>query len=49
MRMSLWGKQMNLVSEGDMIEIENGEVANYKGELQLRIGKSGNLRVVKRT
>jgi replication factor A1 len=48
-RMSLWNEQVNMVSKDDVIEIENGEVANYRGELQLRIGRSGNLNVVERT
>lgn len=46
-RMSLWNQQVNMVSKDAVVLIENGEVANYKGELQLRIGKSGNLRVTK--
>jgi replication factor A1 len=49
MRMCLWNEQVNMVSKGDVIEIENGEVANYRGELQLRIIRGKSLSVVKRT
>ncbi len=45
MRMSLWNQQIAKVSEGDEINIQKGRVASYKGNLQLRIGKNGNLRI----
>jgi len=48
-RMSLWNEQVDMVSMNDVIEIENGEVANYRGELQLRIGRTGSLSVIERT
>ena len=41
-RMSLWNKQIDMMSEGDTIKIENGMVARFRGELQLRIGRSGS-------
>jgi len=46
-RMSLWNRQIHKVSEGDEVNIENGSVASFRGELQLRIGKSGTLSTVK--
>jgi replication factor A1 len=48
-RMCLWNEQINMVSKDDVIEIGNGEVANYRGELQLRIRRNGNPSVIKRT
>jgi len=48
-RMCLWNEQIKTVSKDDVIEIENGEVANYRGELQLRIRRTGSLSVIKRT
>jgi len=42
-RMSLWNEQINMVSEGDSIKVENAKVARFKGELQLRIGRNGSL------
>jgi replication factor A1 len=46
--MSLWNEQIGTVSKHDVIEIENGKVANYRGKLQLRIGRTGSLSVIKR-
>jgi hypothetical protein len=46
-RMSLWNEQINDISKGDVIEIKNGAVASFKGKLQLRIRRSGSLRVIK--
>ena len=47
-RMCLWNEYIKTVSKHDVIEIENGEVSNYRGELQLRIRRNGNLSVIKR-
>ena len=44
-RVSLWNQQINAVSEGDEIDIENGRVASFRGELQLRIGRNASLGV----
>jgi replication factor A1 len=46
-RMNLWNEQINMVSEGDLIKIENGAVANFRGELQLRIGKYGKITIIR--
>ncbi len=46
-RISLWNQQINTISEGDVINIENGKVARFRGERQLRIGRHGNLTVNK--
>ncbi|MDH5441241.1 MAG: OB-fold nucleic acid binding domain-containing protein [Candidatus Bathyarchaeota archaeon] len=43
MRMSLWNRQIEMVSEGDVIEIRNGRVVSFKGERQLRVGKYGEI------
>jgi replication factor A1 len=45
-RMNLWNRQINMVSQGDLIKIENGTVARFRGERQLRIGKHGKITVV---
>jgi replication factor A1 len=45
-RMNLWNQQINMVSEGDLVKIENGTVASFRGERQLRIGKHGRITVV---
>ena len=46
-RMALWNLQIDKVSEGDIIMIENCRVASFRGERQLRIGKHGKITVVK--
>ena len=48
-RMNLWNRQINMVSQGDLIKIENGTVARFRGERQLRIGKHGKITVVQDT
>jgi len=45
-RMSLWNRQINTVSKGDIIKIQNGTVTRFRGDLQLRIAKNGGLNVI---
>ena len=47
-RMNLWNHQINMVSDGDVIKIENGTVASFRRERQLRVGKHGRITVVER-
>lgn len=46
-RMSLWNQQISMVSKGDIIRIENGRVARFRDENQVRIGRRGSLRIIK--
>lgn len=46
-RMSLWNNQVRTVSEGDMVNIENSKVSQFRGERQIRIGRHGKLNVIK--
>jgi replication factor A1 len=46
-KMPLWNNQINMVSIGDTIQIDKGRVKNFKGELQVSVGKAGNLKVIK--
>lgn len=46
-RIALWNLQINKVSEGDIVMIENCRVVSFRGERQLRIGKHGKITVVK--
>jgi len=41
----LWNGQIDTISIGDMIQIENGWVKKFRGELQLRV-HSGEIRVI---
>jgi replication factor A1 len=46
-RMSLWDRQIHSISKDDTIEVNNGTVASFRGELQLRMGRRGRLNVIK--
>jgi ssDNA-binding replication factor A large subunit len=39
----LWNEQINFISVGDTIQIENAQASKFRGERQLRIGKKGTL------
>ncbi len=41
--LSLWGKQISLVSVGDHVDIKGAYVKSFKNELQLNVGKNGSL------
>jgi ssDNA-binding replication factor A large subunit len=41
--LNLWNKQLQNHDVGDPIEIKNGHVARYRGELQLRLGRKGTI------
>jgi len=48
-KLVLWNEQIDAVSVGDTIQIENGYVTTFRGENQLSVGKKyGKLNVVKR-
>jgi replication factor A1 len=44
-RMSLWNQQINAISKGMMVRVQNGAVTRFRGDLQLRIGKNGRISV----
>jgi len=44
--LSLWNDEIDSVNAGDKIEITNGYVSEWQGELQLSAGKFGQLKVV---
>ena len=46
-KMPLWNNQINMVSIGDTIQIDNGRVKTFRGELQVSVGKSGKMKVIK--
>jgi replication factor A1 len=46
MRMSLWNAEIDRVSIGDTVQIENGQVRTFRGELQVSLGRNGRLQVV---
>lgn len=44
--MSLWGNDINTVNVGDVIEVSNGYVNEFRGNPQLSTGKFGKIKVV---
>jgi replication factor A1 len=46
-KLCLWNEQINSVSVGNTIQVENANVSVFRGERQLRIGKKGMLTEVK--
>lgn len=45
---TLWGNDIDRVSIGDKIRIENGWVSDFKGTLQITAGKSGKMEIIQR-
>jgi replication factor A1 len=46
MRMTLWNTEIDRVSIGDTVQINNGRVRTFRGELQVSLGRMGRLQVV---
>jgi len=44
-KLTLWNEQINKVNVNDTVKVENGYVTSFRGEIQLNIGKYGNLTV----
>ena len=44
--LSLWDEMVDLVDEGDLVDIENGYVNRFKGRLRLNVGRFGKLEKV---
>jgi replication factor A1 len=42
-KLCLWNDQINTISTGDTIQIQNARISTYKDEKQMRIGKNGTL------
>jgi replication factor A1 len=45
-KMCLWNEQINSIAIGNIVQIENASISTFRGEKQLRVGKTGVLRVV---
>ena len=46
MRMPLWNGEIGRVSIGDTVQINDGQVRTFRGELQVSLGKKGRLQVI---
>jgi replication factor A1 len=45
-KLCLWNEQTNYIRRGDTIQIKNASVMVFKGERQLRLGKSGTITIL---
>jgi len=48
-KLCLWNEQINSISKGDTIQVENAQASMFRGEQQLRIGRNGRLSVIENT
>lgn len=44
-KLTLWNEQIGQVNVDNIIQIDNGYVTSFKGEIQLNIGKYGKLTI----
>ncbi len=47
-QLPLWNQQIHTVAVGDTIQVENARVVTFKGELQLKVGRGGQLSVIEK-
>jgi signal recognition particle subunit SEC65 len=47
-QLPLWNNQIDTVSVGDTIHVENARVVTFRGERQLRVGRGGQLSVIEK-
>jgi hypothetical protein len=47
-QLPLWNKQIDAVSVGDFIQVENARVVTFRGERQLRVSRGGQLNVIEK-
>ena len=45
-KLSLWDDQIDLVTKGARVKVTNGYTNNFRGEVQLNIGRYGKLEVL---
>ena len=46
-QLPLWNKQIDEISAGDLIQVENATIIIFRGVRQLKVGRSGKLSVIK--
>jgi len=45
-KLTLWNEQIDQVDVSNSIRIDNGYVTNFRGEIQLNVGRYGKLSVI---
>jgi replication factor A1 len=41
--LTLWGRQIDEINEGDAIEVKDGFISEFRGELQLNVPRKGQI------
>jgi replication factor A1 len=44
-KLTLWNEQIDQVKVDDVIQVDNGYVTDFRGEIQLNLGKYGKLTI----
>ncbi len=44
--LTLWGRQIDEIGEGDTIEITGGYMSEFRGELQLNVPRKGQIKKI---
>ena len=44
-KLALWNEQIDMVNVNDTVNVENGYVKTFRGEIQLNVGRYGKLTV----
>lgn len=44
--LNLWQESIGMVNEGDVVDIKNGYVTSFRGEMKLNVGKYGKMTVI---
>ena len=47
-QLPLWNQQIDTVAVGDTIQVDNARVVTFKGELQLKVDRGGQLSVIEK-
>ena len=47
-KLCLWNDQIKTITIGDTLQIENARIGQYRNEKQLRVGKTGTLKIAQR-
>jgi len=45
-KLALWNAKIDMISVGDVVQIQNGRIKMFKGKLQVSVGRAGKLKVV---
>lgn len=44
--LTLWGKQIDEINEGNTVEIKDGYISEFRGSLQLNVPRKGEIKIV---